>query len=278
MRSEEMRGASALASFRFDDQVVFIAGVGGVFGRAAALGFASLGARVFGVDLNGPAMIRTVEAVRESGGLAQGRVTDTGDASAVRAAFDQLDSAFGRVDVLLNLSGANVPVGRPEAVDVDAWDALLRINLTSKLLTASHAARRMMAAGRGGSIVNVSSIAGTTVLGRDSLAYGVAMAGTIQLTRELAIAWAPHQIRVNAIQPCQFVNPGLKAMIDDPEKAAIVARMVAGIPLGRMGQAADIVGPLLFLASPAASMVTGITMPVDGGNLAFNAGGSLPTP
>ena len=275
MATHETHAAAARDPFRFEDQVVFVAGLGGTFGRAAALGFAALGARIYGVDVHETAMQATIGAVRTSGGIAEGMVADTGDASAVATAFEGLDSTFGRIDVLLNLSGANVPVGPPEAVDVVAWNALLRTNLTSKVLTAGAAASRMIAAGRGGSIVNVSSIAGSSVLGRDSLAYGVAMAGTIQLTRELAIAWAPHGIRVNAIQPCQFVNPGLQAMIDDPARAAIVRRMIAGIPLGRMGVAAEIVGPLVFLASPAAAMVTGITMPVDGGNLAFNAGGSL---
>jgi NAD(P)-dependent dehydrogenase (short-subunit alcohol dehydrogenase family) len=260
--------------FRFDGKVVFITGAGGAFGSAAAPAFAARGARVFATDIDAAALAATVESIRRGGGVAEGSVSDAGDPLAVERSFEALDAAFGRVDVVLNLSGANHGVGRAESVDLAAWQENLRINLSSKLLIAQQAARRMIAAGRGGSIVNVSSIAGTTVLGRESLAYGVAMAGVEHLTRELAVAWAPHGIRVNAIKPCQFVNPGLQRIIDDPAKADVVARMISGIPLGRMGRPDEIVGPLVFLASDAASMVTGISMPVDGGNLAFNAGGS----
>ena len=246
----------------------------GAFGRAAAPVFAARGAAIFVTDLDPAAVEATVVSVQAAGGDAAGLAADTGDPAAVQAVFEALDARFGRVDVLLNISGGNPRIGRPEVVAVAAWDEVLRIDLTAKLLTSQAAARRMIAAGRGGSIVNMSSIAGTTVLGRDTLAYGTAMAGVIQMTRELAVAWAPHGIRVNAIQACQFVNPGLQAMIDDPAQAATIERIVSGIPLGRMGRSDEMVGPLVFLASDAASMVTGITLPVDGGNLAFNAGGS----
>lgn len=263
--------------FRFDGKVVFITGAGGAFGSAAAPAFATRGARVFCTDIDIGALDRTLGAVRRAGGSAEGLIADSGDAAAVERAFGALDAAYGRVDVVLNLSGANHGVGQPETADLSAWEDNLRINLTAKLLIAQQAARRMIAAGHGGSIVSVSSIAGSSVLGRESLAYGVAMAGVEQLTRELAVAWAPHGIRVNAIKPCQFVNPGLQAIIDDPARRDVVARMISGIPMGRMGRPDEIVGPLIFLASDAASMVTGISMPVDGGNLAFNAGGSAAT-
>jgi NAD(P)-dependent dehydrogenase (short-subunit alcohol dehydrogenase family) len=262
--------------FRFDGQVVLLAGAGS-FGRAAAPAFAARGASIFVVDVDAAAVDATVALARAAGGRAEGAAVDTGDAAAVAAAFERLDASLGRVDVLLNLSGGNPRIGRPEQVDIAAWNEVLRIDLTAKLLTSQSAARRMIAAGRGGSIVNMSSIAGSSVLGRDTLAYGTAMAGVIQMTRELAIAWAPHGIRVNAIQACQFINPGLQSMIDDANQADTVARIVSGIPLGRMGRAEEMVGPLVFLASAAAAMVTGVTLPVDGGNLAFNAGGSAAT-
>jgi len=273
MSSEPTAAPVPEDSFRFDGRVVFLAGAG-AFGHAAAPAFAQRGAAVFVTDLDPAAVATTIASVRAAGGDADGVAADTGDPDAVARAFEALDARFGRVDVLLNVSGGNPKVGLPEDVDVAVWNEVLRIDLTAKLLTSQAAARRMIAVGRGGSIVNVSSIAGSSVLGRETLAYGTAMAGVIQLTRELAIAWAPHGIRVNAIQPCQFVNPGLQAIIDDPDQADIVGRMVSGIPLGRMGRPEEMVGPLVFLASDAAAMVTGVTLPVDGGNLAFNAGGS----
>lgn len=262
--------------FRLDGRVVVLGGAGS-FGRAAAPAFAARGAVLFVTDLDADAVATTVAHARAIGGRAEGLAGDAGDPTAVDRIFRAVDDAFGQVDVLLNLSGGNPRIGRPEDVDVRVWDEILRIDLTAKLLMSQAAGRRMIAAGRGGSIVNMSSIAGSTVLGRDTVAYGTAMAGVIQLTRELAIAWAPHAIRVNAIQACQFVNPGLQEMIDDPAQRGTVERIVSGIPLGRMGRAEEMVGPLVFLASDAASMVTGVSLPVDGGNLAFNAGGSAAT-
>jgi NAD(P)-dependent dehydrogenase (short-subunit alcohol dehydrogenase family) len=133
----------------------------------------------------------------------------------------------------------------------------------------------MIAAGNGGSIVNFGSIAGENALGRGSLAYSVAKGGVAQLTRETAFAWASHGIRVNAVLPCQFVNDWWRGNLTDPDRRKLVDRVVSAIPLGRMGEPEEIAGPVLFLASQAASMVTGVLLPVDGGNLAMNAGASL---
>ena len=133
----------------------------------------------------------------------------------------------------------------------------------------------MISAGRGGSIINFGSIAGVTALGRGNLAYSVAKGGVAQLTRETAYAWAPHGIRVNAILPCQFRNAWWDDNLRDPERRPLVERVLTAIPLGRLGEPHEIVGPVLFLASDASSMVTGIQLPVDGGNLAMNAGGTI---
>jgi NAD(P)-dependent dehydrogenase (short-subunit alcohol dehydrogenase family) len=156
-----------------------------------------------------------------------------------------------------------------------AWDAMLAANLTSYFLCSRAAAQRMISAGRGGSIVNFGSISGENALGRGSLAYSVAKGGVAQLTRETAYAWAAHGIRVNAVLPCQFVNDWWRGNLTDPDRRKLVDRVVSAIPLGRMGEPEEIAGPVLFLASQAASMVTGVLLPVDGGNLAMNAGASL---
>jgi NAD(P)-dependent dehydrogenase (short-subunit alcohol dehydrogenase family) len=94
------------------------------------------------------------------------------------------------------------------------------------------------------------------------------------MTKELAIEWAKHGIRVNAIQPCQFLTPGLRHRLDDPALGAIKEKFLSGIPLNRLGEPHEMVGPVLFLVSEASSMVTGVLLPVDGGNLAMNAGGT----
>jgi NAD(P)-dependent dehydrogenase (short-subunit alcohol dehydrogenase family) len=167
--------------------------------------------------------------------------------------------------------------GRPEAFPLEIWEDVLRTNLTGYFLFARAAGKRMIEQGGGGAIVNISSIAGASSLGRGNLAYGASKSGVNQLTRELAVEWAHHGIRVNAIQPSQFLNAGWRSMVADPARSALVQHVLAGIPMGRMGEPHEIVGPVLFLVSDAASMVTGVLLPVDGGNLALNPTGSLPS-
>ena len=264
--------------FRLDGRVAVVTGAGGAFGRAIARGFAAQGARLFLTDLDADHLDETAELVRRDGGTCATAVCDTGSSEQVEAAFASLDATFGQVDVLVNNAGNNPMQGRPEAFPLDIWEQVLRTNLTGYFLNARAAGQRMIARGQGGSIVNISSIAGSSSLGRGNLAYGASKSGVNQLTRELAVEWAHHGVRVNAIQPCQFLNAGWRSMVADPSRAGLVQRVLSGIPLGRMGEPHEIVGPVLFLASDAASMVTGILLPVDGGNLALNPTGSLPVP
>jgi NAD(P)-dependent dehydrogenase (short-subunit alcohol dehydrogenase family) len=134
----------------------------------------------------------------------------------------------------------------------------------------------MIARKAGGSIVSISSIAGSSALGRGNFVYSVTKAGIIQLTRELAVEWAPHRIRVNAIQPAQTMTKAMDRMLSDPrlDPATLKERFLRGIPLDRIGEPEDIAKAAVFLASDAAGFITGHSLPVDGGNLAMNAGGS----
>jgi NAD(P)-dependent dehydrogenase (short-subunit alcohol dehydrogenase family) len=253
-----------------------ITGAGGAFGRAIARGFASVGARLFLTDINPQRLQETASLVQADGGACAIHTCDTGSSAEVDAAFAYLDRELGQLDILVNNAGGNPMQGRPEVFPLEIWEAVLRTNLTGYFLNARAAGGRMIAQGRGGSIVNVSSIASQSSLGRGNLAYGASKSGVNQLTRELAVEWAHHGIRVNAIQPAQFLNEGWRSMVADPSRAQLVERVLSGIPLGRMGEPHEIVGPVLFLASDAASMVTGALLPVDGGNLALNPTGSLP--
>jgi NAD(P)-dependent dehydrogenase (short-subunit alcohol dehydrogenase family) len=271
-------GNSVSQLFRLDGRVALITGAAGAFGRAIALGFAEMGSRVFLTDVDAIRLEQTASRVRSHGGTCATRVCDTGSADDVDAAFGQLDRDFGQVDILINNAGRNPMQGKPELFPLDVWEQVLRTNLTGYFLNARAAGKRMIAQGRGGSIVNVSSIASASSLGRGNLAYGTSKSGVNQLTRELAVEWAHHRIRVNAIQPCQFLNEGWRSRIADGSQSEVVRQVLSGIPMGRMGEPEEIVGPVLFLASDAASMVTGALLPVDGGNLALNPTGTLPMP
>lgn len=262
--------------FRLDGRVALVTGAGGAFGRAISLGLARSGAHVFLVDRDTDSLEESARLVRAEGQSVGTALADVGREAEVEATFRALDETFDRVDILINNAGGNRAQGSPESFPLDVWREVLAVNLTAYLIFAQRAAQRMIARHHVGSVVNVSSIAGSTVLGRGNLAYGVSKAGVLQLTRELAVAWAHRGIRVNAVQPCQFVNAGWAKAREDPENKALLSRVLSGIPMRRMGEPEEIVGPVLFLASPAASMVTGVSLPVDGGNLALNAGGSLP--
>ena len=197
---------------------------------------------------------------------------DVGREDEVLALFDQVRARFGQVDILVN--GAFTPVNaRPHALGLEEWERTMRVNLTAYFLCARSAGQAMIDAGRGGSIINISSIAGVSGLGRGNFAYSVAKGGIVQMTRELAVEWGRYGIRVNAILPVQTRTKGFQARLDHPDTdaEALMGRVLGAIPLGRMAEPEDFVGPTVFLASDASAMVTGMMLPVDGGNLAMNA-------
>jgi NAD(P)-dependent dehydrogenase (short-subunit alcohol dehydrogenase family) len=266
---------NAAALFDLTGRVAVVTGGGGALGRVAAAGLAAAGAAVAVVDVRGEAAIAAADSIPAGGGDAVGLGADLSDEAEVERVFGEVDRRFGRLDVLVNAISAPVDRHAAEFFPIADWNAMLNANLTSFFLTSRAAATRMIAGGRGGSIINFSSIAGLTALGRGNMAYSVAKGGVVQLTRETAYAWAPHRIRVNSILPCQFRNAWWDGNLHDPDRRPLVERVLSAIPLRRMGEPEEIVGPVLFLASDASSMVTGVQLPVDGGNLAMNAGASL---
>lgn len=245
-----------------------VTGACGSVGLAVVADLVARGVRVIALDL-----AESVAVVADGLG-ATGRSVDVCDEEGVGAILDELTAESG-VDILVNNAGIN---NRAEPFDVDmaVWDQLMDVNLRGYFLVARAVARRQVALGRGAAIVNVSSTAATTSLGRGNLVYGLSKAGVNQLTRELAVEWAQLGIRVNAVQPAQIATPGWTEAQADPERRAMYERVIAGIPMGRLVEADELVGPIVFLVSPAASMVTGVIVPVDGGNLALNAAGTPP--
>ena len=259
--------------FDLTDRVAVVTGAGGGLGTAICAGLAAHGADVALLDMNGKTLLEAAAGVERSQRRALALETDVSDEEAVEAAFAQIDGSFGRVDILVNL--AFTPTfGAPHELSLEEWEAAWKVNVTSYFLAARQAARRMIARGTGGAIMNMCSIAGTSAVGRGSFAYSVGKGGIVMMTKEMAIEWAQYGIRVNAIQPCQFLTPGLKAAIAARGRDDLTGKFLSGIPLDRLGEPHEIVGPVLFLVSDASAMVTGVLLPVDGGNLALNAGGT----
>ena len=263
--------------FGLEGRVALVTGGGanGGIGHAVALALAHAGADVLVSDIDDTGASETAREVQGLGRRAVSIRADLGQPDDVLAMMAALDHEFTRVDILVN----NVGVGhrsRPEALSLEDWRKVVGVNLDGTFLATREAGRRMIARGAGGSIVSISSIAGSSALGRGNFVYSVTKAGIIQLTRELAVEWAPHRIRVNAIQPAQVMTKAMDRMLADPrlDPATLKERFVRGIPLDRIGEPEDIAKAVVFLASDAASFITGHSLPVDGGNLALNAGGS----
>jgi len=263
--------------FGLDDRVAVVTGAGanGGIGHAVALALAHAGADVFVSDVDAEGAAETAREVLGLGRRAIAVRADVGQPDDVLAMMAAVDREFGRVDILVN----NVGIGhraRPEALSLDDWRKVVGVNLDGTFLATREAGRRMIARGAGGSIVSISSIAGSSALGRGNFVYSVTKAGIIQLTRELAVEWAPYRIRVNAIQPAQVMTKAMDRMLADPrlDPATLKERFLKGIPLDRIGEPEDIAKAAVFLVSDAAAFITGHSLPVDGGNLALNAGGS----
>jgi NAD(P)-dependent dehydrogenase (short-subunit alcohol dehydrogenase family) len=267
----------SLKAIDFTSKVALVTGGGanGGIGHATALGLAKFGADLLVTDVDGQGAQTTAEEVRALGRRAIAVTCDSSKELDILEAFAVLDREFGRIDILFNNAG--VPSHEhPENVTLDEWNRIMSLNITGYFIAAREAGKRMIDRGQGGCIINVSSIAGSLALGRGNFVYSVTKGAVNQFTRELAVEWAHHDIRVNAIQPAQVLTPALQGLIADPKfnSDKMVARFLSGIPMNRLGEPKDIAGAAVFLASDLARWVTGVLLPVDGGNLALNAGGS----
>ena len=254
--------------FDLTGRVALITGAGVGFGEAISLGFAEFGCDIAACDLDIENPQRTAEKVRKTGRRAIALKANVAVPEDIFAMVDATVHEFGGVDILVNCAG--IPQHDPaELTPLETWDRVLDINLRGTFLCCQAAARVMLKKGRG-VIINFSSIAGLVGVGRGANAYCASKGGVNALTKQLALEWADRGIRVNAIAPCQFLTPGLKEVMAKPQfdPAKLMETWVSNIPLGRVGAPDEIVGPALFLASNASSMVTGVILPVDGGYLA----------
>jgi gluconate 5-dehydrogenase len=260
------RGAwmASLDMFSLQDRVALVPGGGGGIGAPMAEALAQAGARVAVAGRTAEALQTAVDRVSAAGseGLAiTGDATNEGDAE--RMVQETIDR-FGRIDIVVNAvgGGAGKVLHPAEEYPRDAWDWIMELNVRSTLVPTQAAARAMIAAGHGGAILNITSVRALLGINAGYSAYVAAKGAIASLTRQWATEWAKHGIRVNAIMPTFVDTPQVASLLGDPDfKAGIVNR----IPLGRVGETRDIVGPAIFLVSDAASFVTGQVLGIDGG-------------
>jgi NAD(P)-dependent dehydrogenase (short-subunit alcohol dehydrogenase family) len=240
-----------LSAFRLDGEVAVVTGGASGIGRTVAAAFADVGAKVvsFDVAASGPEAFQV----------------DVTDEAQVRAAFADVVGRHGRIDVLFNNAGIAIRQPTTE-LSLDDWNKVVAVNMTGVFLCAREAARHMLAAGRGGRIVNTASIMGIVGGGLyPNISYQATKGAVVNMTRALAVEWASQGIRVNAIAPTWVRTPLIRGITDKPD---LVGRIEGMTPMGRLAEPDEIVGAVLFLASRASAMVTGHVLAIDGGFLA----------
>jgi NAD(P)-dependent dehydrogenase (short-subunit alcohol dehydrogenase family) len=256
---------------RLQGKAAIVTGAGSGIGAATAKCFAAEGARVVVSDLDGGAARATADAIAAAGGAAVAVAADVARIADVQGLVDQAVRAYRRVDVLMNNAGILGTTPFLELTEAE-WDRVIGVNLKGMFLVGQAVARRMVQDGQGGAIINVSSINAVVAI-PTAVAYCVSKGGVKQLTSVMALALAPHKIRVNAIGPGTVVTGMTRDMVANPEALRAV---LSRTPIGRPAQPEEIARIALFLATDESSYLTGTTIYADGGRLPLN--GVVPVP
>lgn len=259
--------------FELTARVAIVSGTASGMGQAMATAFAEAGAHLILLDLNTAGNEETAHALSRLGVRALPVTCDVSNYDQIDQVYALADKEFGRVDILGNVAGNGIQKAAEE-ISMDEFVAVFQSLVFGRYYSTQQAGRRMLRQGRG-SIISIGSISGVSSLARQQSTYGMAMAAVIHMTRELSTEWSGRGVRVNAILPAQILSKtnGLEARMErEPD---LRATFLHGIPIGRFGQSDDIKGLALWLASDASSFITGAIIPMDGGNLAMNAGGGL---
>jgi len=245
----------------FSGKSVIVTGAANGVGLAIARLFAGLGANVLLADADEEKLAAEVEALSESAGKAVSFAGDLREKLTVKNLMAATIDAYDRVDVLVNAS-RQVMADAPQSAGDDGFEQMFHQNATVNMRLSQAAAKRMIAQKEPGAIVNLSSIAAQDCV-PDSMGFSVASAALNQLTRSMAVSFAPHNIRVNAVALGSVMSGSLQASIAQDE--VLRDEIIFATPLGRIGEATEAAQAVLFLASPEASFITGQVLTVDGG-------------
>jgi NAD(P)-dependent dehydrogenase (short-subunit alcohol dehydrogenase family) len=266
--------------FSLRGQTAFIAGGSGVLGSAMAHGLARAGARVAIAGRRGAACEQVAAAIRADGGEALGVACDVLDPASLEAARRTAEAAFGPVEILVNAAGGNAPGATTTAeqsffaLERASVSAVLGSNFEGTFLSCQVFGRAMAERGQG-CIVNIASMSALRPLTR-IVAYSAAKAAVVNFTQWLAVHLAQEyspRLRVNALAPGFFLTEQNRYLLTDHQSGEWTARgraILAHTPMGRLGEPDELIGPLVWLVSPAAAFVTGAVIPVDGGFAAYS--------
>jgi NAD(P)-dependent dehydrogenase (short-subunit alcohol dehydrogenase family) len=257
---------------RLQGKVAIVSGAGSVGpgwgnGRATAVRFAEEGALVLAADLDAGRLEETVARAREAGGTIETCACDVTDSASVAAMVAACVARFGRLDILVNNVGGSA-AGGPVEMSEEVWDAQVDYNLKSVFLGCKHALPVMEKQGAG-AIINLASTSGMRWTGAAQVAYAATKAAVIQLSKVVAVQYAPKGIRVNTVVPGQLHTPMVEVRLAGQRSGGDVEALLktrqARIPLGFMGDGTDTANAILFLASDEARFITGTEIVVDGG-------------
>jgi gluconate 5-dehydrogenase len=256
-----------LDRFSLAGRVALVPGGAGGIGRRVCVAFARLGARVALVSRSAAHGADALEAIRKDAKVESDALSITGDMTRqeeAQAAVEQTVKAFGTLDILVNAigGGAGTALYPAEDYPVSEWDRIVDLNLKSALFPSQAAAKAMIASGRGGRILNISSVRGQLGINAGYSAYVAAKGALNALTRQHATEWARHQITVNAISPTFVRTPQAESLLADE---TFRLNLIKRIPLGRIAEVDDLIGAVIFFCSDAGSFVTGQVLTMDGG-------------
>lgn len=254
------------ATMEFDVTTALVTGGGGGIGSAIARALGEAGLFVHVVDRKPDAADRVARGIERSGGAAMGHAADLGDATEIQSLFARIDASRRPCDLLVNSAGV-IQYEALTSLPVEALESMVAVNLTGTFLCLREAAIRMQRSGSG-CIVNIASTASFVAPRLAATAYSMTKGGVRQLTTAAAAELAEHRIRVNAVAPGTTRTGFVQGTLDTPEAEAVAA---AKVPLGRVGEPADVVGAVLFFASRLAAYITGQTLLVDGGRTTRSA-------